>query len=150
MAVCQVAAASVQAEQIGEVSTLQILGANNTVVIKAFNVPDISGVTCCVSRAKKTGDHPGIPFSQQWSPPGRNNGIKHTLQGKYSPCAHHAVFSSWHGYFFETIPSMATQSLQKCWLVDLLWHFVQYLRPQLLHVVREEADLPQISQVSFF
>ena len=50
--VCTVAAVSVQADQIGEVSTTsKILGANDTVVIKAFNDPDISGVTCYVSRA---------------------------------------------------------------------------------------------------
>jgi len=45
---------------------------------------------------------------------------------------------------------MATHSLQKFCLVEGLWHFLQYLRPQLLHVVRDAAGLLQTSQVSFF
>jgi len=47
----------------------------------------------------------------------------------------------------ETTPSMATQSLQKFWLVDGLWHFLQKRRPQLLQVVRVSDFFPQRSQV---
>jgi hypothetical protein len=45
---------------------------------------------------------------------------------------------------------MLTQFLQKFWSVDGLWHFGQYLRPQLLHILSESAFLLQTSQVSFF
>jgi hypothetical protein len=40
---------------------------------------------------------------------------------------------------------MATHFLQKCWLVDGLWHVSQYCLPQLLQVVKVFAFLPQIS-----
>ena len=44
------------AEEIGSVSTVfKILGANDKVVIEAFDDPDIDGVTCYLSRAKKGG-----------------------------------------------------------------------------------------------
>ena len=49
-------AAGVQAEEIGEVSTtFKMLGANDKIVIEAFDDPDISGATCYVSRAKTGG-----------------------------------------------------------------------------------------------
>ncbi len=49
-------AAAVQAEEIGEVSTtFKMLGANDKIVIEAFDDPDISGATCYVSRAKTGG-----------------------------------------------------------------------------------------------
>lgn len=45
-----------RAEEIGEVSTtFKFLGANNKIVIEAFDDPDISGATCYVSRAKTGG-----------------------------------------------------------------------------------------------
>lgn len=44
------------AEQIGHVNTtFKLLGANNKIVIEAFDDPDISGATCYVSRAKTGG-----------------------------------------------------------------------------------------------
>ncbi len=44
------------AEEIGEVSTVfKLLGANHKIVIEAFDDPDVSGVTCHVSRAKTGG-----------------------------------------------------------------------------------------------
>lgn len=50
------AATGVQAEKIGEVSTtFKVLGANDKIVIEAFDDPDISGATCYVSRAKTGG-----------------------------------------------------------------------------------------------
>ena len=50
------AATWVQAEKIGEVSTtFKMLGANDKIVIEAFDDPDISGATCYVSRAKTGG-----------------------------------------------------------------------------------------------
>jgi CreA protein len=46
----------VQAEEIGEVRTrFKVLGANDTIVIEAFDDPDIPGATCYLSRAKKGG-----------------------------------------------------------------------------------------------
>nr|WP_293006907.1 CreA family protein [Nitrosomonas sp.] len=46
----------VMAEKIGSVSTkFKILGANDKVVIEAFDDPDISGATCYLSRAKTGG-----------------------------------------------------------------------------------------------
>ena len=48
--------ASAQAEQIGAVSTtFKLLGANDKIVIEAFDDPDIPGATCYVSRAKTGG-----------------------------------------------------------------------------------------------
>jgi CreA protein len=45
-----------RAEEIGEVSTtFKLLGANNKIVIEAFDDPDITGATCYVSRAKTGG-----------------------------------------------------------------------------------------------
>ncbi|SIN68701.1 protein CreA [Halodesulfovibrio marinisediminis] len=44
------------AEEIGSVSTVfKILGANDKILIEAFDDPDIDGVTCYLSRAKKGG-----------------------------------------------------------------------------------------------
>jgi CreA protein len=47
---------AVGAEEIGEVSTtFKFVGANDKIVIEAFDDPDISGATCYVSRAKTGG-----------------------------------------------------------------------------------------------
>lgn len=55
-ALCFLAAPLVQAETIGKVSTtFKMLGANDKIVIEAFDDPDISGATCYVSRAKTGG-----------------------------------------------------------------------------------------------
>lgn len=44
------------ADQIGSVSTkFKILGANDKIVIEAFDDPDVSGATCYLSRAKTGG-----------------------------------------------------------------------------------------------
>lgn len=49
-------AAGAFAEEIGEVSTtFKVLGANDKIVIEAFDDPDIEGATCYVSRAKTGG-----------------------------------------------------------------------------------------------
>jgi CreA protein len=49
-------AATAGAEEIGEVSTtFKFVGANDKIVIEAFDDPDISGATCYVSRAKTGG-----------------------------------------------------------------------------------------------
>lgn len=51
---------TVSAEEIGDVSTtFRLLGANNKIVIEAFDDPDVSGVACHVSRAK-TGGMKGV------------------------------------------------------------------------------------------
>lgn len=45
-----------QAEIVGEVSTtFKLIGANDKIVIEAFNDPDIKGATCYLSRAKTGG-----------------------------------------------------------------------------------------------
>ncbi len=47
---------TVQAEEIGSVSTkFKMLGANDKIVIEAFDDPDIRGATCYLSRAKTGG-----------------------------------------------------------------------------------------------
>ena len=47
---------AVQAETVGEVSTtFKLLGANDKIVIEAFDDPDIKGATCYLSRAKTGG-----------------------------------------------------------------------------------------------
>ncbi|UZP67770.1 protein CreA [Desulfovibrio mangrovi] len=47
---------SAQAEMIGSVNTVfKVLGANDKIVVEAFDDPDIEGVTCYLSRAKKGG-----------------------------------------------------------------------------------------------
>jgi len=47
---------SIQAEEIGQVSTtFKMVGANDKIVIEAFDDPDISGATCYISRAKTGG-----------------------------------------------------------------------------------------------
>jgi len=46
----------VQAEKIGSVSTkFKMLGANDKIVVEAFDDPDIRGATCYLSRAKTGG-----------------------------------------------------------------------------------------------
>ena len=48
--------APLQAEEIGSVDTaFKLLGSNHKVVVEAFDDPDISGVSCFVSRAKTGG-----------------------------------------------------------------------------------------------
>jgi len=50
------AAVAAGADEIGEVSTVfKFVGANDKIVIEAFDDPDISGATCYVSRAKTGG-----------------------------------------------------------------------------------------------
>ena len=47
---------SLHAEEIGSVSTtFKLIGANNKIVIEAFDDPQIPGATCYLSRAKKGG-----------------------------------------------------------------------------------------------
>lgn len=49
-------ALTVSAEEIGDVSTtFRLLGANNKIVIEAFDDPDVPGVACHLSRAKTGG-----------------------------------------------------------------------------------------------
>ncbi len=51
-----VTASAVQAEIIGKVSTtFKLLGANDKIIIEAFDDPNISGATCYLSRAKTGG-----------------------------------------------------------------------------------------------
>lgn len=53
---CCLLSAWAQAEEIGRVNTtFKIVGANDRIVIEAFDDPDIIGATCYVSRAKTGG-----------------------------------------------------------------------------------------------
>ena len=56
------------AEEIGSVSTtFRLLGANNKIVIDAFDDPDVSGVTCYVSHAKTGGIKGSIGIAEDSS-----------------------------------------------------------------------------------
>lgn len=62
------AATTVAAEEIGSVSTtFRLIGANNKIVIEAFDDPDISGATCYVSRAKTGGIKGSIGVAEDTS-----------------------------------------------------------------------------------
>jgi CreA protein len=53
---CLLACPAGQAEEIGSVSTtFKVLGANDKIVIEAFDDPDVDGSTCYLSRAKRGG-----------------------------------------------------------------------------------------------
>ena len=53
------------AEEIGRVSTtFKFVGANDKIVIEAFDDPDISGATCYVSRAKTGGVKGGLGLAE--------------------------------------------------------------------------------------
>ncbi len=53
---CMLLATPAYSEEIGSVSTtFKLIGANNKIVIEAFDDPDIPGATCYLSRAKKGG-----------------------------------------------------------------------------------------------
>lgn len=72
MAVCGVvlllAAIPATAEEIGKVSTtFKFLGANDKIVIEAFDDPDIKGATCYVSRAKTGGVSGSIGVAEDTS-----------------------------------------------------------------------------------
>lgn len=56
------------AEEIGQVSTtFKFVGANDKIVIEAFDDPDISGATCYVSRAKTGGIKGSIGVAEDTS-----------------------------------------------------------------------------------
>jgi CreA protein len=56
LALVSLAAVPAFAEEIGSVSTVfKVLGANDKIVIEAFDDPKIDGVTCYLSRAKRGG-----------------------------------------------------------------------------------------------
>ena len=60
--------APVLSEEIGEVSTtFKLVGANDKIVIEAFDDPDISGATCYVSRAKTGGVKGAIGVAEDTS-----------------------------------------------------------------------------------
>lgn len=61
----------VKAEQIGEVSTtFNVLGANDKIVIEAFDDPEVDGVTCYLSRAKTGGVSGSIGMAEDTSDAG--------------------------------------------------------------------------------
>ena len=59
---------SLQAEEIGSVSTkFKMLGANDKIVIEAFDDPDINGATCYLSRAKTGGVSGAVGLAEDTS-----------------------------------------------------------------------------------
>ncbi len=61
-------ALTANSEEIGKVSTtFKFLGANDKIVIEAFDDPDISGATCYVSRAKTGGFSGAIGVAEDTS-----------------------------------------------------------------------------------
>ena len=68
LALALFAATGTLAEQIGTVSTtFKLLGANNKIVIEAFDDPDIPGATCYVSRAKTGGIKGSVGLAEDTS-----------------------------------------------------------------------------------
>ena len=62
------AALPAMAEEIGQVSTtFKFVGANDKIVIEAFDDPDIAGATCYVSRAKTGGVKGAIGVAEDTS-----------------------------------------------------------------------------------
>jgi CreA protein len=62
------ATAPAWAEEIGQVSTtFKFVGANDKIVIEAFDDPDISGATCYVSRARTGGVKGAIGVAEDTS-----------------------------------------------------------------------------------
>lgn len=62
------AAAPVFGEEIGEVRTkFKMLGANDKIVVEAFDDPDIAGATCYLSRAKTGGISGSIGLAEDTS-----------------------------------------------------------------------------------
>ncbi len=56
------------AEEIGEVRTrFKMLGANDTIVVEAFDDPDIAGATCYLSRAKTGGISGSVGLAEDTS-----------------------------------------------------------------------------------
>jgi CreA protein len=61
-------AAPVFGDEIGEVRTkFKMLGANDKIVVEAFDDPDIAGATCYLSRAKKGGVSGSIGLAEDTS-----------------------------------------------------------------------------------
>lgn len=60
--------ATLSAEVIGSVSTkFKLLGANDKIVIEAFDDPDIDGATCYLSRAKTGGVSGAVGIAEDTS-----------------------------------------------------------------------------------
>ena len=58
-------ATGVQAETIGEVSTVfKLVGPNHKIVVEAFDDPKVEGVTCYLSRAKTGGIKGGLGLAE--------------------------------------------------------------------------------------
>ena len=61
-------AAPVFGEEVGEVRTkFKVLGANDKIVVEAFDDPDIAGATCYLSRAKTGGISGSIGLAEDTS-----------------------------------------------------------------------------------
>ena len=59
------AAGTVQAEIVGEVSTVfKLLGPDHKIVVEAFDDPKVEGVTCYLSRAKTGGIKGGLGLAE--------------------------------------------------------------------------------------
>jgi CreA protein len=65
LAACLALPLVVQAEEIGEVSTVfKWVGPNDKIVVEAFDDPKVAGVTCYLSRAKTGGVKGGLGLAE--------------------------------------------------------------------------------------
>ena len=68
LGLCLMLSPALQAEQIGEVSTVfKWLGPNDRIVVEAFDDPKVPGVTCYLSRAKTGGVKGGLGLAEDRS-----------------------------------------------------------------------------------
>lgn len=68
LGLCLMLSPALQAEQIGEVSTVfKWLGPNDRIVVEAFDDPKVAGVTCYLSRAKTGGVKGGLGLAEDRS-----------------------------------------------------------------------------------
>lgn len=65
VAALALAAGTVQAETVGEVSTVfKLLGPDHKILVEAFDDPKVEGVTCYLSRAKTGGIKGGLGLAE--------------------------------------------------------------------------------------
>ena len=65
LGLCALLPVLVQAEEIGEVSTVfKWMGPNDKIVVEAFDDPKVDGVTCYLSRAKTGGIKGGLGLAE--------------------------------------------------------------------------------------
>lgn len=109
-------------EEIGSVSTtFKALGPNNKIVVEAFDDPQVDGVTCYLSRAKKGGVKGGLGLAEDTSDASiacRQTGpihIKATLKDG------EAVFQTSTSLLFKTLQVVRFHDVKRDVLVYLVY-----------------------------